>query len=311
MRVLITGATGFVGSCLTRRLLSEGHDLHLFIRSTSNRWRIADLTGFLTVHAVDLRDEQQVARQVAAIRPEWIFHLATYGGFASQQETSEIFAANLTGTINLLKACTKVGFERFVNTGSSSEYGDKASPMKESDCPEPQGDYGVAKVAATLFCRSEAKKLGLPVVTLRLFSPYGPWDDPRRLIPYATAEFIRGLKPHLAKPESVRDFVFIDDVVDTYVQTVRRSLPCGEIYNVGSGEQHSVADVVHHLQAILPGCPAPAWGERDVQRPEPATWVADITRTSAALGWSPQVPFSVGLTKTADWMRANLQFYGT
>jgi nucleoside-diphosphate-sugar epimerase len=309
MKALITGATGFVGSCLSRRLLSEGYEVHIFTRPASNRWRIADLAPSLNDHHVDLRDAEKVEKQVGAIRPEVIFHLATYGGFAFQRETNVIFASNLTGTINLLKACAKVGFERFVNTGSSSEYGFKSSPMKESDLPEPRGDYGVAKVAASLFCRAEAERLRLPVITLRLFSPFGPWDDPKRLIPYVMAEFLRDVQPRLANPEAVRDYVFIDDVVEVYLKTVGASLPFGEIYNIGSGVQHSIADVVRQIQACMTGCPTPIWGARQVERPEPGNWVGDISKTTSDLGWIPQMPLRTGLTKTADWMKERLHLY--
>ena len=228
MRILVTGATGFVGACLCRRLLGLGHELHLFVRQTANIWRIADIAHQMVLHDVDLRDAQAVQRSVAAIRPERIFHLATYGGFSFQKEVAAIHAVNFLGTVNLLQACEKVGFEQFIHTGSSSEYGIKAEPMKETDLLEPLGDYAVSKAAATLFCRSEALLKGLPIVTLRVFSPYGPWDDPQRLIPYVIAALLKGNAPLLANPAAVRDYLFIDDVIDAYLAVMAAPLRGGE-----------------------------------------------------------------------------------
>ena len=214
MSILVTGATGFVGACLTRRLLEMGHEVHIVARWTANRWRIADIAPHLVQHDVDLRDAYAVEQAVASIRPDKIFHLATYGGFSFQKDVVAIYAANFLGTVNLVRACEKVGFDCFMHTGSSSEYGIKTGPMKESDLLEPLGDYAVSKAAATLFCRSEALQKGLPIVTLRIFSPYGPWDDPQRLIPYGIDALLNGTAPALSSSASVRDYIYIDDVMD-------------------------------------------------------------------------------------------------
>jgi nucleoside-diphosphate-sugar epimerase len=309
MRILVTGATGFIGACLTRRLLYHGHEVHIFTRLESNRWRIFDLIPHLEEHNVDLRDGDRVETQINRVRPEVIFHLATYGGFASQNETSAIICSNFNGTINLLKACIRAGFELFVNTGSSSEYGIKSEPMTESDLLEPLNDYGVAKAAATLYCRSEAVRLKLPLVTFRLFSPYGPWDDPKRLIPYTLSILLRKESPRLANPAAVRDFIFIDDVIAAYMRALTGSITPGEIYNVGTGRQHSIAEVVGVICELVQGISNPCWGVRDVQRPEPAIWVADVRKITAALDWAPLITLKDGLTRTAEWMKDHMEYY--
>lgn len=309
MRVLMTGATGFVGSCLARRLVETGYDVHIFSRTGSDRWRIADLAGRLTEHLVDLRDAGQVLVTVDKIQPAAICHLATHGGFAFQQETSAILESNFLGTTNLLRACEQVGFSSFINTGSSSEYGTKDTPMREEDLLEPVGDYGVSKAAATLFCRSEALKKGLPVVTLRLFSPYGPWDDPKRFVPYAIKSLLRGETPRFSSPASVRDYVFIDDVLDLYLGLIKEPHCGGEMFNVASGSQSSIGELFSLLaQIINPGI-TPAWGALGSQRPEPRTWVADIGKAERELGWKPVVTLQAGLTKTCGWLREHLEYY--
>lgn len=309
MRVLVTGATGYVGACLTRRLLELGHDIHIFVRPESNKWRIADIAHELILHNVDLCDAPAVEKAVSNIKPECIFHLATYGGFSFQQNVTSIYAANFLGTVNLVHACEKTGFKYFVNTGSSSEYGLKSQVMKENDLLEPLGDYAVSKAAATLFCRSEAIQKNLPIISLRIFSPYGPWDDPKRLIPYVISSLLNGMAPTLSNPTSVRDYIYIDDVVDAYLAVIGAAIIPGAVYNVGSGRQTSIGDMVSKIKDAIGNGVSPLWGARMIQRPEPSNWVADINALKSHCHWQPAIGPGDGLNKTINWMRANLTSY--
>lgn len=306
MTILVSGASGFVGGALVRRLAGEGNEVHLLLRSGSSRKRLEGLAG-LTIHEADLRDAERVAAVVAEVRPRIIYHSAVYGGFSFQNDTTAIFDTNLIGTMNLLQACERVGFDLFVNTGSSSEYGIKNRPMREDDRDEPLGDYGVAKCAATMFCRSEALLKGLPIITLRLFSPYGPWDDQRRLIPYVIRSLTAGIAPCLSTPRSVRDYIHIDDVLDLYRAVTAAVVVPGEIYNAGSGRQHTIGEVAGILHSIIGG-PEPQWGQEQPQRPEPEMWMADIAKTTAAFDWRPSTGIEEGLQQTVAWFHNRQQF---
>jgi len=308
MKVLVTGATGFVGACLTRRLVETGYDVHIFSRQASDKWRISDLLGQVTNHELDLRNNTAVEKAVAKISPLIVCHLAAYGGFAFQNDTPAIIGSNFIGLVNLLRACEKVGFDCFVNTGSSSEYGKKPGPIKETDILEPVGDYGVSKAAAALFCQSEAAK-GLPIITLRLFSPYGPWDDPKRLIPYVIKSLLRQKAPGLSSPKSVRDYIFIDDVLELYLKVIKKPPGPGDIFNAGSGIQHSIEEVAAVLREIIRDAPTPEWGVVEHRQPEPETWVADINKIKKNLDWEPSTSLRNGLEKTVAWFRENLDLY--
>lgn len=309
MKVLVTGATGFVGACLTRRLVGLGHDVHILIRHESPLWRISDILSSCSVHFVDLRDSVGLERCVSAIRPSVVCHQATYGGFAAQRDSDAIIATNFLGTVNLLRASEKAGFDCFINTGSSSEYGFKQTAMKESDFLEPIGDYGVAKAAATMFCSSEALLKKLPVVTLRIFSPYGAWDDPSRFVPTVATALLRGESPELSTPASVRDYIFIDDVIDLYLRIMAGPILPGAVFNAGSGTQHSLGDLVNCLTSIIDNGVQPKWGARPVMRPEPTCWVADMGEVAATFGWHPPTPLREGLVRTVAWLRENIGYY--
>ena len=121
-RVLITGGSGFVGANLTRRSLRDGHEVHLLLRPGHDDWRLRDLDGQLFRHAVDVTVREAVAAAVAAIRPEWVFHLAAYGAYSWQEDLDRMLRTNVLGTVYLVRSAVRHGAEAIVNTGSSSEY---------------------------------------------------------------------------------------------------------------------------------------------------------------------------------------------
>jgi nucleoside-diphosphate-sugar epimerase len=309
MKALVTGATGFVGACLARRLLESGHEVHALVRRTANQWRIADIVPHIVLHDVDLRDAHGVEQALAASRPELIFHLATYGGFSFQKDVAAIHAVNFQGTVNLVQAAEKVGFDCFINSGSSSEYGLKSAPMKETDLLEPLGDYAVSKAAATLYCSSEALQKGLPLVNLRLFSPYGPWDDPQRLIPYVIASLLNFSPPALSSRASVRDYIYIDDVVRAYEAVSKAPITPGAIYNVGSGRQTTIGAVVDTIVSSIGNGIQPVWGAEPLRRAEPAVWVANTGKLQAHCNWQAATGLQDGLQRTIGWMGEHLDYY--
>ena len=153
-----------------------------------------------------------VRAAVAACRPEVIYHLATHGAYPAQRDRATILATNLLGTANLLDSLNGCDYRALVNVGSSSEYGHKDGPMHEGERLDPRSDYGVTKAAATLLCQAEAYR-GKPVVTVRIFSAYGPWEEPARLVPYVMGCCLRGETPKVTAGRQPRDFIYVDDVI--------------------------------------------------------------------------------------------------
>src|SRR5687768_6893501 len=152
-RVLITGAAGFIGANLARRMIRDGHQTHLVVSPRGTPWRLEELRGQALLHRLDLTDGERVRQTVEAVRPDWVFHLAAHGAYSWQTDTQAIFQTNLMGTIHLVEACQAVGIEAMVNTGSSSEYGWKDHAPAEDEWLEPNSSYAVSKAAATQYCR--------------------------------------------------------------------------------------------------------------------------------------------------------------
>jgi len=311
MKILITGATGFVGANLAHFFVKEKADVHILLRHSSNTWRINDILNRLNKHYCDLTDRENTKRVVSEIEPNIIIHLAIYGGYPSQTNYSEMVNINYIGTINLLDACMEKGFDCFINTGSSSEYGIKEKAMKESDLLEPIDIYGATKAAATLYCHALAKKYNLPIFILRLFSPYGYHEEPTRLIPYLIMSMLKNQEIKISSPYALRDFIFIEDAIEAFLLTIDKKdkvLP-GTVLNVGSGSDTKVIEVFKILKEIVDyrmdftveGFPR----DSDVLR----IWRADTEKIQKILGWYPKYNLRVGLIKTVEWFRENLHLY--
>lgn len=304
-RVLLTGGTGFVGANLARRLLRDGHQLHLLVRPGRADWRIAAIRKELTLHEADLRSGEAVSAVVAAARPDWIFHLAVYGAYPAQDDLTRMLETNVLGTANLLQASLARGFDAFVNTGSSSEYGLKGQPPDETSWLEPNSAYAVSKASATLLCRqiAQARRLGIP--TLRLYSVFGPYEEPTRLIPTLIGRALAGGLPPLVDRAVARDFVHVDDVVEAYLLAATgQHDEFGAVYNVGSGVQTTLETVVEVARRLIGVSADPEWGTMPRRAWDTTLWVADSRRIRSQLGWAPRYSFEDGLARTIEWFRA-------
>jgi nucleoside-diphosphate-sugar epimerase len=303
--ILVTGGTGFVGANLVRRLVKDGHQVHLLARQQYNDWRINDLLPDLRIHIVDLLDAEQLPTSVAAIRPDWVFHLATYGAYSWQEDLHTAIQTNFLGTVNLVEACRSVGFEVFINTGSSSEYGFKDHAPDETEWLDPNSYYAVTKASATLFCRYTANRYKLSIPTLRLYSVYGPYEDRDRLIPKVILHGLQGTLPPLADPEIARDFVYVQDVEDAYLLLATQPEgKAGEVYNLGTGVQTSLREVVTLAGQVFNLAAQPEWGTMQKR-----TWDTNIWRANnaslLAIGWRTRFTFEQGFRQTVEWFQNN------
>lgn len=311
-RILVTGGAGFVGANLVRRLLENGDIIHLFLSKETNPRRIQKIKEKVIIHDCNLIEREKMNDLIQQIKPEIIYHLATHGAYASQISEERIIATNLLGFMNLLNACKTVGFEKFINTGSSSEYGFKGTAMKESDMLEaPYSCYAFTKASATLYAQYLAKKENLPLVTLRLFSVYGDYEEPRRFIPSLIANTLQGHPTPLVSPETARDFIYVEDVINAYllVSKKSKSLEPGEIFNIGSGEQKTIKEVVETVMQVTQSKIPVVWNSFPSRPWDTNNWQADITKIKEKVGWHPQHSLTEGIKKTISWIKKNREYY--
>lgn len=312
MRVLITGAGGFIGANLTRRMVSMGHQVHVLLHPQSNSWRLKDIFSSITIHSKDLKDSIGVRQILASVKPEWIFHLAVHGAYSWQNQDGEILSTNVLGTINLLQNAIEQGFDAFINTGSSSEYGFKNYPPKETEWLEPNSTYSASKIAATLFCQHQAISKNLRIATMRLYSVYGPWEEPKRLVPALICNGLSGKFPPLTNPATARDYIFVEDVIDAYILAAEKiSHGKGDIFNVGTGIQTTIQQLITVSDNLFPNRGIPNWGSMEGRNWDTDVWVSDPTKLKN-LGWKPKIPLKEGLEIFTNWMcetKSVIDFY--
>jgi nucleoside-diphosphate-sugar epimerase len=305
MKALITGAGGFVGANLVRHLLDRGDEPVAVIRPGPTSWRLRGATTEARVEMVDLRRAQDVARVVADVAPDVIFNLAAYGAYSWQTDLDEMLAVNVRATETLLEAARRVD-ARLVQAGSSSEYGFANRATAELDRVAPNSYYAVTKVAATHLCRLAAAQHGQHAVTLRLYSVYGPWEEPGRLMPTLVDRALDGTYPPLAAPGTARDFVWIDDVCDAFVRAATTDLEDrGAVLNVASGAQTTLRSLVDIVQPLFEIESDPIWDSMPARNWDTAVWVGDPSTTADLIGWTAATSFEHGLRALAAWMQAD------
>lgn len=310
-KILITGATGFVGSNLVRRLTAENFEIHLLTRSNSNFWRIADIISKTKNHAVDLLEKEKLNAVMSAVQPDYVFHLANaglYGGISVSDH--DLAETNIIGLINLLSALEKVNYKKFINFGSSSEYGLKENSMKETDACFPVNAYGITKLAATLYAKLVAETQNKPIITFRLFSPFGPHDDHRRLISHVILSLLSGKDLDLGNPNAVRDYIFVEDVIDLLLETMDSKINAkGEIFNVGGGEEIKIKKIVNLIAELINPNAKITWNQNSNRPWESPKWEADMNKTFNFFNWKLKHSIESGLEKTVNWFRQNQKIY--
>lgn len=289
--VLVTGASGFVGTALARRLAGEGAVVHGVSRLARTggdcvRWWQADLT-----------DAGHARHLLETVRPDLVLNLgALVTGRRDLALVLPIFQANLAATVNLLVAATESGTSRVLHAGSMEEPPpDGAWPV----CPSP---YAAAKLAAGAYARMFQALYGTPSVWLRIFMVYGPGQsDHTKLVPYSILSLLRGQAPEVRSPERRVDWIYVDDVVDAVVATAVAEGIEGRTLDVGTGRLVTVGEVVQKIARIVGGKAIPRRAIGD--RPLEGESVADVGSTTAATGWRPRTSLEEGLRRTVRWYR--------
>lgn len=310
--VLITGATGFIGANLLRRMQSREACVHIFMRRGADMWRIKDGMSGVVQHTVDMRSPLEIEKAVMRIRPHVVYHLASYGAYPFQADIDTMIQTDILGTLGLLNAATGIDrLEAFISAGSSTEYGFKQNPMREDDVLEPNTAYGAAKASQTLLAQFFAKTRGIPVVVIRPSLVYGSYEEPTRLIPDAIISHLRKRPLLLSSPAPKKDFVFIEDVLDAMDVMVKNSKKfSGHIFNIASGKEYAVGQVVSLIHELMDITIPYKWGKREGRIWDTSiSWVDDVSKARKLLGWKPEHSFESGLTKTIAWFSKNHTLY--
>ncbi|TQJ59913.1 nucleoside-diphosphate-sugar epimerase [Arthrobacter sp. SLBN-83] len=313
MKALVTGAAGFIGSAISRRLIAEGHSV-IGVDSLSDYYDVAIKQTHLkelisSPHFSFIEEDLNTINFDEAVGVvDYIFHQAGQPGVRRSwgSEFAIYTDANVGATQRLLEWARSIhGLKKFIYASSSSVYGDaEAYPTTETDRPQPLSPYGVSKLAAEHLCTLYAKNFGVPTVSLRYFTVYGPGQRPDMAFTRFVKAAITGSPIQIyGDGEQIRDFTFVDDVVEANVRAATAETPAGVVYNVAGGSNVSMNEVLRLLTEL-------SGNELNVEYVDAVA--GDVRRTSGdtsriaeALGWTPRISLEEGLRHHLAWGRRN------
>jgi UDP-glucose 4-epimerase len=285
-RVLITGASGFIGLHLCRALLGSGNEVHALSRSEP---KISDAR--LHWHKVNLTDSESTRRAFARIRADLVWHLCSYA--QGERELALVlptFRGEVETTINVLVSATESGCRRLVMAGS----------LEESDPRDvPSSPYAAAKAASRTYARMFHQLYGLPVVMTRIFMTYGPGQSLKKLIPHSIDCMLRGQPLKIASPRRKVDWLYVEDVVRGLLAVAAAPHLEGKSVDLGSGELVEICDVVLRIQRLVNPSASVEFGASPERALEQVR-CADSASTYALTGWRPTISLDAGLTRTVD-----------
>jgi UDP-glucose 4-epimerase len=290
-RILVTGASGFIGSHLCRKLMSSGAEIWAVSRQHQPR------SGSIKWLNVDLTDLTAVRSLIKEARASHIYNLASLvTGSRELQITLPVLQNNFLATFNLLLAVTENGSGKIILAGSCEEPG--------PDDYLPCSPYAAAKASASLYARMFHALYKTEIVIARIFMVYGPCQrDASKLIPYVASSMLKGESPKLSSGIRLVDWVYVDDVVDGLIACAANSDANGNSVDLGSGTLVSIRDIVLKLHNIIPNAPDPFFGAIS-DRPFERLAIADVKHSCRLVGWQPVVGLEEGLARTVDWYRA-------
>jgi nucleoside-diphosphate-sugar epimerase len=295
-RVLVTGASGFVGRPCVDLLRARGFEVHAVTRGRS-----LEPSASISPHVADLLDPRQIERLVADIRPSHLLHLAwetEHGRFWS----AEANLAWLGAGLHLVRAFAETGGARAVVAGTCAEYRWSEDICAEGrTTTEPATLYGACKHALHVASRAYAELAGFSLAWGRLFFLYGPREHRRRFVPSVVAPLLRGQPAPLSHGAQVRDFLHVDDVADAFVALLDSEIS-GPI-NIASGTPVRLREVAGMIGDLIGRPDLLCFDALPAREDDPPTIVADTTRLREELGWRPQRALQAGLAHTIEWWR--------
>lgn len=316
-KVLITGAGGFIGSHLTEKLVQIGTQVKAFVRYNSrNNYGMLELLPKETKEKIeiitgDLRDPytmQEIMRDI-----DIVFHLGALIAIPySYVRPSEVVETNIMGTLNVLQAAKTHKVKKVVHTSTSEVYGTaQYVPIDEKHPLQGQSPYSASKIGADKIAESFHHSYNLPIATIRPFNTYGPRQSARAVIPTIICQALANDTVYLGSLHPTRDLTYVEDTAEAFLKVAESDKSVGEVINIGSNFEISIADLVNKIAGIL-GKKIKIDCESARVRPQDSEverlW-ADNSKAKKLINWEPKVLLDEGLKRTIEWINNNAELY--
>lgn len=310
-RVLVTGGSGFIGSHLCRRLVDANAELYVMVKYNSvvDNVRLTGIWDDIKPFEADLRNLDSLKR-LSDLKPHIIFHLAAYNHVGdSFTHVLEAMSTNSTGTVNLMEAYSD--YERFVYVSSSEVYGFQEDvPFKEDLEPRPMSPYAVGKYSGELFAKMHRLSRGLPIVIVRPFNAFGPYQSPRAIIAEITIKCLLNQNVETTEGLQTREFNFVKNLVDGLLLASEHPDAIGQIVNLGSGDEIKIRDLVKEIHRLTESKSKLQIGALPTRPGEIIRMSADARKAKSLMGWEPKIDLEKGLSQTIEWYKEFLKEFG-
>jgi len=302
--ILIIGASGFVGSNIMRAILTERDDV--FGTSFSGTsWRLDEIPTSSIIHT-NILFEESIQDTLKKVHPKTIFDCSSFGAYSFESDFKLIHMTNYTSLINMLEIISQLDIHSYIHAGSSSEYGLNSSEPSETENLIPNSHYSISKAAASGVIQYFGKIKKFPIVNLRIYSAYGPYEDSSRLIPRLCLEAGNRKFPLFANKDTPRDFIHVDDVVNSFISAATNmSKACyGESINIGTGKETTLLELANISKEIFTISETPQFSQSIARAWDTESWFADISKAKNLINWEPSIPLRDGLIETEKWWRS-------
>jgi len=310
MKILVTGTTGFIGSHLIERLAKLDHDVYCFERYVTGR--MASKHNFKTFFG-DLRDYLEVSRAIAEIQPEVVIHLASISPVSySYQNPFEIQEVNYNGTVKLAEACLRNQpfLKQFIFASTSETYGNIQPPMTEDRNQIPNSPYSASKIACEKYLLYLYNAFKFPATILRPFNTYGRKNDRHFFIESMITQMLTSSTVHLGESNIVRDFLYVTDHVNGYVNALGNEQSLGKIINLCTGKPFKLLEVAEQARKVTNFSGEILWHSTPARPYDIKELWGKNTLAKTLLDWEPEVSLEQGLKLTAEYWQSVLKTSG-
>jgi nucleoside-diphosphate-sugar epimerase len=294
IKILIFGGTGFIGCHLTKKCINKGWDVTSVSKNYPKKEKFISKVKYKNINLENLKNFNVIEKNYD--------YLINASGYINNNKKLGYKEHNLKIVKNIFSHFKHSDIKTFLNIGTSAEYGGMNSPQSENLKCIPKSKYGKDKLNCSIFLIDAYKKFKFPSVIFRIYQVYGPLQETNRLIPIAAKACFFDKKFNCTDGNEIRDFIYIDDLVDAIFKALKNNQAKGKIFNLGSGKKISIKFIIIFIKKFYKKG-YPIFGKIKLRKDESKIIFADIKKSKKILKWKPKITFKIGLLKTLRYYK--------